>query len=63
MAVHLAVPDDVFHGVLFCAVLFPWDVLDEVWDWIESVPDTFPTYFGLLIEKNCFNQSPVCWSV
>ena len=35
VAFHLAVADDVFDGVLFCAepvVLFPRDVLDEIWD-------------------------------
>ena len=28
----------------FCAVLFPLDVLDEIWDLIESVSKGFPTY-------------------
>ena len=28
----------------FCAVLFPPDVLDEIWDLIESVSEGFPTY-------------------
>ena len=44
MAVHMAVAGDVFGGVLFCAVLFPRAVLDEIWDIIESVPQSFPTY-------------------
>ena len=30
--------------VSFCAVLFPRDVLDELWDFIESVSEGFPTY-------------------
>ena len=30
MAVHLAVACDVFGGVLFCAVFFQRDVLDEI---------------------------------
>ena len=34
----------VFDGVLFCAVLFPRDVLDEIWNLIESVPENFSTY-------------------
>ena len=38
MAVHLAVAGDAFDGVLFCAVFFPRDVLDETWDRITSVP-------------------------
>ena len=29
----------------FCAVLFPLDVLDEIWDVIESVSEAFLTYF------------------
>ena len=42
----MTVADDVFDGVLFCAVLFsPRDVLDELWDLIESVPENFlPTF-------------------
>ena len=28
----------------FCAVLFPRDVLDEIWDLIESVSEGFPSY-------------------
>ena len=28
----------------FCAVLFPLDVLDEIWDLVESVSEGFPTY-------------------
>ena len=28
----------------FCAVLFPLDVLDEIWDVIESVSEGFLTY-------------------
>ena len=44
-AVHLAVAGGVFDGV-FCAVLFfPLDVLDEIWDIIESVSEGFLTYF------------------
>ena len=42
MVVHLAVAGDVFDGVLFCAVLFPPDVLDEIRDCIASVPEHFP---------------------
>ena len=40
----MAVAGDVFEGVLFCAILFPQKVLDEIWDWMESVPEIFPTY-------------------
>ena len=42
-AVHLAVAGGVFDGV-FSAVLFPLDVLDEIWDLIESVSVGFLTY-------------------
>ena len=45
MAVHLAVACDIFDGVLFCAVLFSLrDVLTEILDRIDSVPENFPTY-------------------
>ena len=37
----------VFDGV-FCAVLFPLDVLDEIWDLIESVSEGFLTYSCLI---------------
>ena len=36
----------------FFAVLFPKDVLDEIWDLIESVSEGFPSYssvFGSLV--------------
>ena len=42
-AVHLAVAGGVFDGV-FRAVFFPLDVLDEIWDLIESVSEGFLTY-------------------
>ena len=32
----------------FVLSFFPWDVLDEIWDLIESVSESFPTY-------SCFN--------
>ena len=31
----------------FVLSFFPRDVLDEILDFIESVPETFPTYSGL----------------
>ena len=35
----------------FCAVFIPRDVLDEIWDLIESVNEDFSTYsFILLLE-------------
>ena len=33
--------------VSFCAVLFPRDVFDEIWDLIESVSEGFPTYSSM----------------
>ena len=48
MAVHLAVAGDVFDGV-FVLSFFPWDVLDESWDLIESVSGGFPTYSCIYI--------------
>ena len=35
----------VMSLVLFCASLFPQDVLDEIWDIIESISEGFTTYF------------------
>ena len=42
-AVHLAVAGGVFDGV-FELSFFPLDVLDEIWDLIESVSEGFLTY-------------------
>ena len=30
----------------FCAILFPRDVMDEIWDLIVSVSEDFPTYLA-----------------
>ena len=35
--------------VSFCAILFPPDVLDEIWDLIESVSASIPTYSNKLV--------------
>ena len=43
MAVHLAVAGDVFDRVFLCCPFFPRDVLDEIWDLIESVSEDFST--------------------
>ena len=40
IAIYLTVAGDVFD-----VVVFPKDVLDELWDLIESVSEGFPTYF------------------
>ena len=45
IAVHLAAIGDVFDGVFLCCPFPPQDVLDEIWDLIESVFKGFPTYF------------------
>ena len=42
--VHLAVAGGVFDGVFLCCTFFPLDVLDEIWDVIESVSEEFLTY-------------------
>ena len=49
----LPVAGDVFDGVLFCAVLFPRDVLDE----ISDVPENFPT--SVVVFKHTF-VTPDC---
>ena len=43
IAVHLAVAFDVCGGVRLCCPFSPRDVLDEIWDLIESVSEGFPT--------------------
>ena len=42
-AVHLAVAGGVIVA-FFCAVFFPLDVLDEIWDVIKSVSEGYLTY-------------------
>ena len=44
IGVRLAVAGDVFGGVFLCCPFFPRDVLDEIWDLVESVSEGFPTY-------------------
>ena len=44
-AVHLAVAGDVYDGEFLCCPLFQRDVLDEIWDFINSVSEGFPTYY------------------
>ena len=41
----------------FVLSLFPRDVLDEIWDLIESVSDGFPTYFRILEQILFCNSS------
>ena len=43
MAVYLAVAGAAIDGVLFALSFFPQDVLDEIWDCIELVPENVPT--------------------
>ena len=48
--------------VSFCAVLFPRDVLDEIWDLVESVFEAFPTYFysiTVLSMKNYLEENGI----
>ena len=45
----------------FMLSFFPCDVLDEIWDAIESVPENLPTYFYTITKgyltrcKDCNN--------
>ena len=57
---HLAVTGDVFDGDFLCCFIFPRDVLDEIWDLIESVPEGLPTY---VFRKRQFDMA-ICikWS-
>ena len=43
--IHLALTGDVFDGVFLCRPFFPRDVLDEIWNLIESVSEGFPSYY------------------
>ena len=43
-ALHLPVADGVFDGVFLCCSFLPLDVLDEIWNIIESVSGGFLTY-------------------
>ena len=62
IAVHLAVAGDVFDGVFICCPFSPRDVLDEIWDLIESVSEGFLSYscireqlvqFATCAHENC----------
>ena len=44
----------------FCAVLFPLDVLDEIWDVIESVSEGFLTYFTMVPSFSLRPDLPSC---
>ena len=50
----LAVAGGVFDDVFLCCPFFPLDVLDEIWDVIESVSEGFLTYSCLLGAKRFF---------
>ena len=52
----MAVAGDVFDGVFYVLSFFPRDVLDEIWDLIESVSEDFPTY-SLKVYFKRFNIS------
>ena len=62
IAVHLA---DIGMMVSFCVVLFPLDVLDEIWNLIESVSEGFLTYFTRrsngLFSKYTKNENIFFW--
>ena len=38
--------------VSLCALIFPRDVLGEIWDLIGSVSESFPTYFWVNFTYN-----------
>ena len=61
MAVHLAVAGDLFGGILFCSVLFPFNEMSWVRSGTELSPflRIFPTYFRKLakLEKWQFCQN------
>ena len=44
--------------VAFCAVPFPRDVYDDIWDFIDSVCEGFPIYFFILHSLSLSSFSP-----
>ena len=64
-AVHLADIGDVYDGVFLCCPFFPLDVLDEIWNLIESVSEGFLTYLTLrsngLFSKYTKNENIFFW--
>ena len=60
IAVHLAVAGGVYDGVFLGCLFFPRDVLEKIWDLIESVSEGFPTYSFNLIY---FSQKSSFFSV
>ena len=64
IAVHLAVAGGVYDGVFMCCPFFPRDVLDGIFDLIESVSESFPTYPYGHIQKclsSGYKQSCLCF--
>ena len=56
----LAVAGDVFDGVFFVLSFFPLDVLDEIWDLIESVSEGFLTYSSTPTDKATIGSESNC---
>ena len=58
IAVHLAVAGDVFDSVFLCCPFSRGDVLEELWDLIESVSKGFSTY-----PCQTYNSERVHWYI
>ena len=54
IAVHLAVAGGVYDGVFLGCLFFPRDVLEKIWDLIESVSEGF----SLANERLCPMRTP-----
>ena len=51
IAVYLAVASGVYDGVFLCCPFSHEDVLNEIWDLIESVSEGFLTYSFIRCKK------------
>ena len=58
----MAVAGDVYDGI-FVLSFFPRDVLDEIWDLIESVSEGFPTYSCLWIGSVRYGLNVIIWCI
>ena len=68
-AVHLAVAGGIFDGIFLCCPFSPLDVLDEIWDVIESVSEGFlinSTLLSVIIYRNINTRHylyPILYSI
>ena len=54
----LAVAAGVYDSFFFVLSVFPWDVLDEIFDLFESVSEGFPTYSHSVKSSISYQKQP-----